>query len=312
MIVELVCKKLGFEADQLLAFASTCPHRYKTYQIPKKTGGVRTIAQPARELKSLQRYVLRKHLSRLPVHPAATAYRQGKGIVDNALRHRKNAFILRMDFRNFFPSIVPSDLIRHVARHNRDELSEGDRDFLAGLFFYKQKDTGEKVLSIGAPSSPFLSNTIMYEFDVQVQKTCDEHEVCYTRYADDLTLSACDYSVLQVFPQHIESVLEKLEYPRLRTNTQKTAFLSKKGRRNVTGLVITNEEKVSIGRSKKRQIKSLVFRCQQGSISQEEAAYLEGYLWFVKDVEPTFLRSLERKYGVELISQIMKPLSEAD
>src|ERR1035438_10306574 len=45
--------------EELLRLIRSAPHRYKTYQIPKRNPGqFRTIAQPAREVKTLQYWVM--------------------------------------------------------------------------------------------------------------------------------------------------------------------------------------------------------------------------------------------------------------
>ena len=64
------------------------------------------IHHPARELKTLQRWLLRRVISDFPVHSAAVAYRNGVTIWDNALAHVRNHFLLRMDLTDFFPSIT--------------------------------------------------------------------------------------------------------------------------------------------------------------------------------------------------------------
>ena len=54
--------------------------------------------------------------------------------------------------------------------------------------------------------------------------------------------------------------IEKLKYlTSLRINSKKTHHSSKKNRINVTGLVITNNCTVSIGRNKKREIRTMIY-----------------------------------------------------
>lgn len=62
----------------------TASHHYKTYAIPKRDGGTRTIEHPSKKLKALQRWLLTNVLEGLPVHPAAMAYKKGISIFDNA------------------------------------------------------------------------------------------------------------------------------------------------------------------------------------------------------------------------------------
>src|SRR5258708_32226067 len=98
--------ELGLGSNDLLRIIATAPARYKVFQIPKRRGGMRTIAQPSRELKAIQRFILDKILSKLPVHPAAAAYVTGRNIAENAIAHVKSRVVLKLDFSDFFPSIT--------------------------------------------------------------------------------------------------------------------------------------------------------------------------------------------------------------
>src|ERR1035441_9381707 len=98
---------LPLSQDELLKLIRSSPMRYKVYTIPKRTPGqFRTIAQPAREVKILQRWAMSNFLSHFPVDPAAVAYRIGKNIADNAPPHARSRFLLKLDFKDFFPSII--------------------------------------------------------------------------------------------------------------------------------------------------------------------------------------------------------------
>src|SRR4051794_3337072 len=99
----------GLGEHDVLAIVRNAPIRYKTYPIRKRNGGERLISQPARELKALQRVLAESFLSQLPVHRAATAYRPGVSIRDNAAAHVLNGPILKFDFKEFFPSITSHD-----------------------------------------------------------------------------------------------------------------------------------------------------------------------------------------------------------
>src|SRR6185369_2768187 len=85
--------------------------------------------------------------------------------------------------------------------------------------------------------------------------------------------------------------------PRLRINAEKTVFTSKKHRRMVTGLTITSTGSVSLGRMRKRKIKSLVYRHTKSQLTVSEIAYLRGLIAFARDVEPSFVETLRKKYG---------------
>ena len=56
---------------ELVRLIRSAPYRYKVYRIPKrKHGEFRTIAQPAREVKALQYWVMKKN------HTIAEKYRE--------------------------------------------------------------------------------------------------------------------------------------------------------------------------------------------------------------------------------------------
>ncbi len=304
-IVDELSNSLSVEPERLKNYISTCPYRYKVYKIPKRNGkGFRIIAQPAKELKFIQKAILAQKLSKLPVHDSCMAYKKNTNIRENALRHINKKYLLKMDFKDFFPSIRPSDLIQHVKKYLDWDVSDADKTTLKKVFFYLSERGGPLRLSVGAPTSPFLSNTLLYEFDSKVSELCEEKGICYTRYADDISFSTNKKGLLFDFAKSIETILNQCQYPKLKLNREKTAFLSRKGNMHITGLVLTNEGAISIGRSKKRQIKTLVYKHTQGLLNDDEKSYLSGYLSFCWSVEPDFIHRLEKKYGNQVISEL--------
>jgi hypothetical protein len=102
-------------------------------------------------------------LSRLPIHEAASAYRKGASVHKHAAVHVAQNYLLKVDFQNFFPSITQTDIDR-VLRHEspaRASLSLTQED----VDFVKRIVCRRGALTIGAPSSPLVSNLVMYEFD---------------------------------------------------------------------------------------------------------------------------------------------------
>lgn len=304
-IIEYLSNFLSVNADEILNYISTCPHRYKVYKIPKRNGkDFRIIAQPAKELKYLQSLVLNEYLSSLPVHSACKSYVKKINIRDNALVHVKSNYLLKMDFKDFFPSITPKDLLLHIDSKSDWKMEQEDEYVIEKLFFYSQNKSNFLKLSIGSPASPFISNTIMYDFDSKIAKLCNDSDIVYSRYADDISFSTNKKHILFDFKNVIETTLNECEYPNLTINSNKTVFLSRKGNMHITGLVLSNERKVSLGRKKKRFIRSLVFQYINKNISDENKIYLKGYLSFCVSVEPSFIESLNNKYGAEVINRI--------
>src|SRR5258707_11483683 len=104
-LVNSLALKTGLRQGDVRRIMASAPVRYKVYSIPNRNGGHRVIAQPAREVKLLQRALVLILLKDLPVHPCAKGYREHLSILDNALPHAGHRPILKMDLKDFFPSI---------------------------------------------------------------------------------------------------------------------------------------------------------------------------------------------------------------
>lgn len=303
MIIERMATQLSLPIAYLAKLAATASHRYKEYTIPKRNGGTRTIHHPARELKLVQGWLLGNVLTHLPVHPSATAYVKGSSIKVNAERHRGNSYILRVDFRDFFPSLVGADVVA-VLRANQQRLAqlnvtEQDILFIRQIVCRYDPSKKQQTLTIGAPTSPHLSNAIMFNFDETWFQESQSVEVIYTRYADDLYFSTNRPNVLKVLLERLRKSLAEVAAPTLSINESKTAFSSRKRRMLATGLVLTSDRKISIGRHKKRILKSLVLKLKHGQLYPEDVASLRGSISYVRSVEPLFIQSLQKKYEID-------------
>ena len=282
----------------------SAPHRYKVYEIDKRAGSHRTIAQPAREVKVLQRWVMKHVLGEFEAHPAATAYRRGVSVLDNAKPHANGRFLLKMDFKDFFPSLKARDF-RTYLRRRKSSLTTDEIEALCLILFWTPKHTTDLRLSIGAPSSPVLSNILMAGFDRHIAAVCVSNDVTYTRYADDLSFSAAVSERLQILEQAVVDWCAQSKSPLLSVNQAKTVRVSKSDARRVTGLVLTNDRKVSLGRETKRRIRAGVHHFVTGKLATEEIPKLRGMLAYVNSVEPAFLRRLRKKYGAEPIQHLL-------
>lgn len=305
-LVQSLHEATGLNDAQIHRLIIRAPHAYKVYTIPKKSGGTRTIAQPAKEIKFLQRWLMKKVFDRLPIHECATAYRSGASIKINAATHQSNAYISKFDLENFFPSIKETDLIQHFRKHLHANTSDDDILRIARLCCMRTIGSQERQLSVGAPSSPLLSNSLMFDFDSEIASWCVGNGFVYTRYADDLTFSTNTKGNSKALEAEICRVIGNLIYPKIRLNKRKTIHLSKKYQRRITGLIVNNDGKLSIGRDRKREISTLIHRHSLKLLSPEEGYQLQGLLGFAKDIEPNFMTSVRRKYGAVIIDAIFQ------
>ena len=303
-LTDIFSKRLPLSSGELMLLMLTAPNRYKVHSIEKRHGrGKRLIAQPTAEVKAIQRIAWRHLKGKLPIHECAKAYQPDTSIKDHASPHASKRYLLKIDFKDFFPSIRSEDFCLHLERHT--SIDRESIEMLARIFFWRPRTTSNLILAIGAPSSPWLSNTLLFDFDTRVLQYCKEVEIVYTRYADDLALSTDKPGVLICALTMIRKICADLAYPRLTINEEKTVFTSTKFNRTLTGLVLANDGSVSVGRDRKREIRALAKNYDNDQIDAEKIAYLRGILSFTLSVDQLFNLSIERMIGTVKYRQLM-------
>lgn len=302
-IVKQLASELGKSEAEVTVFLLRAPLYYKVYKIPKRTHGERTIAQPTPELKNLQRTFLL--INPLPMHSAAMAYRSGLSIKDNANAHKRNNYLLKLDLNSFFNSITPAVFWAEWERFF-DLPDPSEKRLIERLLFWSpsKKLSGSLMLSVGAPSSPAVSNFVMHGFDTKLERLSRSKGIVYTRYADDLTFSTRGRGVLMGMPELVADLLVECFGAALTVNRRKTIFSSKAHNRHVTGITLTNEAKLSLGRKRKRYIKHLLHQFTLQQLGPEDVNHLRGLLSFAKHIEPDFIYALEKKYGAAALIAI--------
>jgi RNA-directed DNA polymerase len=305
-LLEMIAIETGLSPSDADRIITTAPRRYKVYQIPKRSGGSRTIAQPSREVKLLQRLLIDQWLSKLPVHRAAMAYVNSKNIIDNARSHQRNRAILKLDFESFFPSIRVRDWKHFLSGQQLPWDGPGDSMRVSKILFWGQGARDPICLSIGAPTSPLISNLLMFELDTQFSEIANLLDVSYTRYADDITASARTIEQLNEFEKQVRRALRICKTPRLKINESKRGIYTSGRRRMVTGLILTPSGEVSIGRERKRKISTLLHLFGLGRLDVNQLGYLKGMLGFSIANEPNLVNRLRRKYGDEIVDRVLK------
>lgn len=261
---------------------------YKVYSIPKKNGDERIIAQPSRNLKAIQSWILRNILDRLSSSENSKGFEKGDSILNNALPHSGASYILSIDIEDFFPSIS-ANKVHSVFRslgYNSDVCK-----ILTTFCTYKGR------LPQGAPTSPKLANLVSQQLDARIQGYAGPKGIIYTRYANDLTLSSNTVKKLEK-ARDIIGLISKSEG--LKINSTKTKLTGSRSRKSVTGLIVTKEG-VGIGREKYRELRSHIynlFKDNNGDVNK-----LTGHLSYVYSVDKrnfkrlkTYINNISKKY----------------
>ncbi len=304
-------KATPFSTSELELLIRTAPTRYKDHFIEKRNNrGKRTISQPTRELKFLQWTLIEILSQLLIVHPAATAYTKGKSIKDHASPHAKNRYLLKLDFRNFFPSIDSITLTHCLKKAGIS--NDGEIEICLAILCRHDKNTRSKRgplrLSIGAPSSPKISNFVMHEFDEILSEFCERKDIKYTRYADDIALSCSTPKLLDEAHLFVKKTLRNLNYLNLFLNGKKTVNVSTKNRRSLVGIVLANDGSASIGRDRKRTIRETLYRASKGLLSIADLNRLRGQLAYYNSIDSDFVTNLLEKYDIRSPAKIDYPV----
>lgn len=217
---------------------------YRTYTIRKRSGGERLIEAPYPSLKMVQRWILDNILTPTAViHPSSVGFARGKTIVDNARPHLGADVLLKMDIKDFFPSITEASVKRYFMALGYDVCLSGTLGYLC---------CKDGRLPQGAPTSPLLSNAIYRGMDMDLDRLAYQEDLRYTRYADDLTFSGSCIPVPM-----IKSISETVKEYNLRVNREKTRRSGKGSRKIITGVSISSGI-ITIHRERKRAIRQKI------------------------------------------------------
>ncbi|WP_411970672.1 reverse transcriptase domain-containing protein [Mesorhizobium sp. CA14] len=177
---------------------------------------------------------------------------------------------------------------------------------LSYYFGEKKRSTVARCLSIGAPTSPKVSNILLYDFDAAMSEKANSLGISYTRYADDITISGNRSDEILLLEKEAKSIIRRMAHPKLTFNDAKRGIYARGRRQMVTGLIVTPQAVVSIGRERKRAISSLLHRSSLGQLDSDRRSLLKGLLGFCAANEPDFIGRLRNKYGNDAVAAAMK------
>ena len=264
--------------------------RYYDFEIPKRSGGMRKISAPCYSLKILQRWVLEEILYKTGVSPYSYGFVKRKTgfkpehkavIADIAKMHVRNLYILKMDLKDFYPSIERNRVFSQFTKI-------GYGSYASSLL--TEICTHNGVLPQGAVTSPYLANMICYRMDMRIAGYCNKRGITYTRYADDMIFSSDDRRVLKSIVGMVSGIAEDEGF---KVNKNKTKFLTPKGRKEVLGLILNNDKKPLAPRELKRRIRSMIHH-QIISGDYSEYSKVLGYIAYVESVEPGYKEKVKK------------------
>jgi RNA-directed DNA polymerase len=271
---------LGIEYSRLRYLVYRTPRglRYHVFEIPKRSGGVRLILAPNRELKSVQRRL--NEILKVVYGPnrntSAHGFLPERSIITNARLHTGRKFVLNLDLQDFFPSIN-FGRVRGLFMAWPYELPTEVATILAQICCFDNQ------LPQGAPTSPIVSNMICAKLDITLQRLAARNKCVYTRYADDITFS----TYLPNFPAALASLTpeNKVELGQPLTsiikdsgfvpNDSKVRLQVRPWRQIVTGLIVNKFPNVD--RQYTRQIRAMLYAWETFGYEAAQTQFLRCY-----------------------------------
>ena len=259
---------LNVEADDLDWFAdqsragSSKPARLQHYHyrwMAKRSGGMRLIEIPKQRLRHMQHTILRKLLDRVPAHDAAHGFRLGRSCVTHAALHAGRRVVIRMDLKDFFPSIPASRIhalfiklgysdsvaatLARLCTNRTPPAAFSDKQTGGTLPWAQRHALHSPHLPQGSPCSPALANLCAWRLDLRLAALSASIGAVYSRYADDLVFSGGRTLERAAERFHVEVAAIAIEEG-FHLNTRKTRVMRSGVRQQVTGVVINQHPNV--------------------------------------------------------------------
>lgn len=292
---------------------------YQRFQIPKKSGGARTISAPMPQLKAAQHWILENILYKIKSDESAHGFVPGRSIVTNAAPHTGQDIVINIDLRDFFPSIAYKRVKGLFCKLGYAEQvatilalictePEVDEILLDGRKYFVAKTA--RHLPQGAPTSPAITNLICYKLDRRFTGLAAKYGYAYTRYADDMTFSAKG-SAADKAGQLLRAVKMFVKEEGFTIHPDKLKVMRKGDKHEVTGIVVN--EKLSLDRTTLRKFRALLHQVEKTGLANKSwgkgkniISSMEGYANFVYMVKPELGAKLKATLGTLLQREDIK------
>ena len=298
---------------------------YRTFHIPKRSGGLRKIDAPCEALmKALRelKYIIEDNFHVL-YHTAAFAYVRGRSTIDAVKKHQLNEskWFAKFDLSNFFGSTTLEFVMKQLSciyPFSRIMKYEDGKKALEQAFSLAFLDGG---LPQGTPISPIITNLIMIPVDYVIFNTLRNYngnKYVYTRYADDFIISSQYKFDHHEIEKLITETLDTFEAP-FKLNTEKTRFGSSAGSNWNLGVMLNKDNEMTIGYKNKRTFQAMLFSYGMDKKNGKQwelhdIQILEGYRNYYSMIEKesieAIVNKMSEKTGVDIRKAIKKDLKE--
>lgn len=253
--------------------------RYYTFDIPKKSGGVRRICAPCGNLKWIQICLNEIFKALYTPSPYAMGFTKGRSIIDNARMHTNQNYVFNIDLKDFFPSIDQARVWKRLqlAPFNFNaQIASVIAGFCSIKMVHHNYDESVTnfVLPQGAPTSPLLTNAVCDTLDRRLHGLAKRFGLHYSRYADDITFSSMHnvYQPESIFRKELERIITDQHFT---INENKTRLNHCSKRQEVTGLTVG--AKINVSRKYVKDIRAILHIWEKYGLNAAYATFFPRY-----------------------------------
>jgi RNA-directed DNA polymerase len=259
---------VGYNKNYIKRSVLHTKYFYRKFTIKKINGGTRNLLEPLPSLKEIQNWILANILYQHKVSRYAKGYIPNRSIKDHVRYHTNEKTILTLDVKKFF-NTISFDLVEKIF------LEIGYSKIVSNLLTKLCFLEGE--LPQGAPTSPYISNIILIDFDNTISTYCADNNLKYTRYADDLAFSGDIKKTALI--KLVRSELKKLG---LKLNDDKIKLMKQNQPQIISGIVVN--QKAQVPKNKRNKIRNEMFYIKKYG--------LENHLSKTKETKSYYLKNL--------------------
>ena len=294
---------------------------YTKFFVPKQSGGYREINAPCDELKAAMRELNEAlmWISPCEYHTSAYGFIRNRSTVDAVRKHAAfgSNWYLHTDFHDFFGSMTPEFLRQSMLQimpyktmyDCNPEIFEKLMDCISLAFL-------NGGLPQGNPISPYLTNLAMIPIDFEFANKFASKKICYSRYADDIQISAKEEFPWKKVLKYMDETLKQFNAPfsmkpeKTRLNHMGTWML---------GVHIDEHHHMTAGWENRKRFRSEIFtylmmRKNHEEYDRDRLYKLRGMTSYFYMIDREFISDLiskmSNKTGVDFHKQIKKDLKK--
>lgn len=315
-VADLVFALEKFVSDHNNLYEKDRHTLYRTFYIPKRSGGLRQIDAPNDELMDALRELKTMFESNFGAlyHTSAFAYIKNRSTIDSVKRHQanKSRWFLKTDFSNFFGSTTKEFLMKMLSEiypFSEIILDEEGLRSLGKAIDLCLLDGG---LPQGTPISPMLTNLMMIPIDYVLTKELRKEGFVYTRYADDILISHEYNFDPKEKCEFINKTLERFDAP-FQIKDSKTRYASSSGSNWNLGVMLNKDNEITIGYRKKKVFKAMcsnyiTSKSNNAGWERHDIQVFGGLISYYMMIEPDYIKYIidhyNKKYNVDIMGMI--------